>query len=226
MPAHASIAAQLIRISHKNFHMIRVNSYFIGTIFLILLVLGCTRDEIMLPVEPMEPVEPIDMMMDTMTLMDTMAMMIDTTMMVDTMMMMDTMVVPTGPTIWEGEELSFILADNSDHTLPDNQDMLTPNVIITRSVTGGEIFNFAAEEVFTKEVSPIGTEWAPGRTADGVENLDFTSFRNAVGGTPRRSVGEELVAHLIEDDIYLNVTITSWSDRMQGGFGYLRSTPN
>lgn len=152
------------------------------------------------------PMGPTDMMMDT--------------------MMMDSMTMPTGPTFWEGEEISFVLADNSDHTLPDNQDMLTPNVILTRNVLGGEIFNIAVEEVFTKEVSPIGTEWASGRIADGVENLNFVSFRNAVGGTPRRSVGEELVAHLIEDDIYLNVTITFWSDRMQGGFGYLRSTPN
>ena len=180
--------------------MIRINSYFIGSILLVLLIFGCTRDEIMLPVEPINPVDTMSMNM-----------------------MMDTL---TGPIIWEGEEITFTLADNSDHTLVDNQDMLTPNVIITRSVAGGEIFNIAVEDVFTKEVSPFGTEWAPGRTADGVENLSFTSFRNSVGGAPRRSVGSELVAHLIEDDIYLNVTITAWSDLKQGGFQYIRSTPN
>jgi len=169
--------------------MTRIKFYFISSILLVLLIFGCTRDEIMLPIEPIDPV-------------DTMSM---------DMMMMDTMMI------------TFTLADNSDHTLVDNQDMLTPNVIITRSVAGGEIFNIAEEEVFTKDVSPFGTEWAPGRTADGVENLNFTSFRNSVGGTPRRSVGTELVAHLIEDDIYLNVTITAWSDQKRGGFEYIRS---
>lgn len=166
---------------------------------------------------PIEPIDPVDTMSMDMMMMDTMIM---------DSMSMDTAVVPTGPIIWEGEEITFTLADNSDHTLVDNQDMLTPNVIITRSVAGGEIFNIAEEEVFTKDVSPFGTEWAPGRTADGVENLNFTSFRNSVGGTPRRSVGTELVAHLIEDDIYLNVTITAWSDQKRGGFEYIRSTPN
>jgi hypothetical protein len=188
--------------------MIHLNSNFIATIFLGIMISGCTRDQITLPVTPTDPVDTMsmDMMMDT--------------------MMIDTMMIPTGPIIWEGEEMTFTLADNSDHTLVDNQDFLTDNVIITRSVTGGEIFNIAVEEIFTKDVSPFGTEWAPGRTADGVENLTFTSFRNAVGGAPRRSVGSELVMHLIEDDIYLNVTITSWSDRKQGGFEYIRSTPN
>jgi len=199
--------------------MSRINFNIILAMLIVVLVISCTRDEIMLPVEPTPPVEP----MDTMT-MEPMGM---DTMMMDTMMM-DTMMMdmPTGPAIWEGDELTFSLADNSDHTLAENQDMLTPNVIITRSVEGGEFFNIAVEEASTKGVSPTGTEWAIGRTADGVENLSFSPFRTAVDDTPRRAVGTELVVHLIEDDIYLNVTLTSWSDGKRGGFEYVRATPN
>jgi len=67
--------------------MSRINFNIILAMLIVVLVISCTRDEIMLPVEPTPPVEP----MDTMTMepmgMDTMMM---DTMMMDTMMM-DTM---------------------------------------------------------------------------------------------------------------------------------------
>jgi len=34
-----------------------------------------------------------------------------------------------------------------------------------------------------------------------------------------------LVLHLIQDDIYIEITITSWAQGKVGGFTYQRTTP-
>ncbi len=125
---------------------------------------------------------------------------------------------------WTGPEITFALPDGSDHRTAENQDRLTDNVIITRSVLGGQIFNFVTETAALQGSSPEGTEWALGRLAD-VENLTFAPFRDAIG-KPRDVIeGAELVLHLIEDDIFIDVTFTSWSQDRRGGFSYIRSTP-
>ena len=149
------------------------------------------------------------------------------TMTMDTMTMTDGMGVDTtSMTIWTGEELSFVLADDSDITAPGNQDTITSNVIITRASGGGQIFNLAIEAMSDENISPAGTAWAVGRTDD-LENLTFTPFREAVG-RPRDAVGVDLVLHLVEDNIFLNVTFTDWSVGRNngGGFAYRRATPN
>ena len=169
--------------------------------------------------------------MDTMTMgMDTMTMGMDTmTMGGDGMGMgngmgmgMDT----TTTTIWMGEELTFTLADNVDFMAPGNQDTLTANVIITRAADRGPIFNLAAETEGDQNSSPAGTEWALGRTDD-LDGLEFAPFREAIGGRLQDVVGMELVLHLIEDNIFLNVTFTAWTVGRDngGGFSYNRATP-
>ena len=128
-------------------------------------------------------------------------------------------------TIWMGEEITFTLADNVNFTEPGNQDTLTANVIITRT-SGGPIFNVAVEAMGSQNVSPIGTEWAVGRTDD-LDNLTFLPLREAVGGRLQDIVGIDLVLHLIDDDIFLNVTFTAWTigQNNGGGFAYRRATP-
>ena len=54
--------------------------------------------------------------------------------------------------------------------------------------------------------------------------MTFTNFRAAVG-KPKDVVGKNLIMHLIDDNIYLSVKFTSWSQGKQGGFAYERSTP-
>ena len=71
--------------------------------------------------------------------------------------------------------------------------------------------------------SPIGTKWAIG-TLDQIGSLSFENFRTAVNNKPKNIVGRDLVLHLVEDDIYLSVKFTSWSQGRKGGFSYLRST--
>ena len=126
-----------------------------------------------------------------------------------------------GPTIWDGPVTTFTLADGADFRDTISQDIITPRVIITRSIDGGQIFNVALEEMASSMTSPAGTEWALGRAAN-LDTLTFAPFRAAVG-SPQQVVGQELVLHLIEEDIYLDLVFTAWSSG-NNGFQYVRST--
>ena len=124
-------------------------------------------------------------------------------------------------TVWSGSSITFTKANGADPTDPANQDRITDNVIITRDNDGGQIFNIAVETTDNKNNSPAGTRWALGRTSN-LENLTFSTFRGTI--EPRDVVGEDMVLHLVDDDIYLNVKFTSWSQGKQGGFSYERAT--
>lgn len=125
-------------------------------------------------------------------------------------------------TIWNGEPMVFTKEDGADPTLPENQDRITDSVWITRGNSGGQIFNIRENDSLIKPLSPVGTEWALGSTED-IEELEFSPFRPAVG-SPREVVGKELVLHIIEEDVYLDVVFESWSQEKRGGFSYRRST--
>jgi hypothetical protein len=129
----------------------------------------------------------------------------------------------TGPTLWTGAATTFNKSDGSNPNLEDNQDRITENVWITRGNTGGQIFNIAINNSADKTESPVGTEWAIG-TLEELDNLTFDYFRNSIS-RPKAVVGKNLVLHLIEDDIYIYVKFTSWSQGKRGGFSYERSTP-
>ena len=127
--------------------------------------------------------------------------------------------------LWNGDLLTFTKADGADPTHPDNQDKITGNVCLTRG-DEGVLFNIATEESADNSISPAGTEWAQGTFSDlTTGSLMFTNFRDACpGGKPKNSVGIPFVVHLIEDNIYIELTITSWSQGKEGGFTYTRST--
>ena len=127
-------------------------------------------------------------------------------------------------TIWTGANVTFEKLGGSDPNLEQNQDRLTNNVWITRENNGGQIFNIQNESSASKSNSPLGTEWAIG-TIDQLANLNFNSFRTAVG-SPKDVVGKNLVLHLIADDIYLDVRFSSWDSSKEGGFSYERTTAN
>ncbi|MDG1052938.1 MAG: hypothetical protein P8O81_06075, partial [Flavobacteriaceae bacterium] len=103
-----------------------------------------------------------------------------------------------------------------------NQDRLTSNVWITRGNDGGQIYNAAKESIANKTNSPVGTTWAIG-TIDQIESLTFKKFRAAVG-KPKDVVGKDLVMYLEDDDIYLSVKFSDWSQKQNGGFTYERSS--
>jgi hypothetical protein len=125
-------------------------------------------------------------------------------------------------TVWQGERMTFTKADGADPTLAENQDRITDSVWITRGNDGGQIYNIQERSSADYSASPVGTEWAVG-TTDDFGNLEFAPFREAVG-KPKDIVGTDLVLHIIEEDVYLDVVFTSWSQRKQGGFSYERTT--
>jgi hypothetical protein len=138
-------------------------------------------------------------------------------------------------TIWTGPATSFAKESNADYTLPENQDVLTENVVLTRGDTGG-LINYAMESSYVHFVSPVDTLWAtdinndPAATISAANHasLTFTSWIEAYGGqftSGNNIVGRDAVVHLVTDNIVLDLTFTNWVNTRGGGFAYTRSTP-
>lgn len=128
-----------------------------------------------------------------------------------------------GFTVYSGEMITFTKADGADPTEEANQDRITDNVWITRGNTGGQIYNAVTESMFDKDNSPVDTEWALGTTEQGIANLSFDKFRATI--QPKNVVDENMVLHLITDDVYIDIKFTSWSQGNSGsggGFSYER----
>lgn len=131
---------------------------------------------------------------------------------------------PTLPdNVWAGDSITFTKEDGADPSDPANQDRITEAVWITRANSGGQIYNARREQRPNKGISPAGTPWAFGTTAE-IESLDFRPFRMAVE-EPKDVVGKPLVLYLEQDDIFIDVTFLAWSTEKRGGFSYQRSTP-
>src|ERR1044072_766125 len=135
-------------------------------------------------------------------------------------------------TVWDGPTISFTKSNYANPLLAENQDRLTANVWITRGSAQG-LFNANTESRFTHFVSPAGTEWANG-SLENYATLSYTDWNHwarGVNPSPSSTVGVQAVLHLIPDDIYLSVQLTSWTGgsiimtSYGGGFSYLRSTP-
>ena len=125
--------------------------------------------------------------------------------------------------VWTGDLITFTKADNTDPNLAENQDRITDNVWLTRANNeGGQIYNAVLENESNKELSPLGTEWAEG-DIENYASLTYFPFRTATV-KPRLAIGNSYVMHLVEDNIYLSIRITSWSRNKAGGFSYERST--
>lgn len=134
---------------------------------------------------------------------------------------------PSGPTltVWTGPKLTFTKGNEADPNNASNQDRLTDNVWITRGNNGGPIYNAVTES--SSDTGPAGTEWALGNIED-VETLNFSNLQSAAGGGRgafKSLPGKTFVLHLIQDDIYLEVSFLSWSQGKLGGFSYERATP-
>lgn len=131
------------------------------------------------------------------------------------------------PTIWNATPVTFQKLNYANYQLPQNQDQLTNNVIITRANNQG-FFNIATENSFggNPSSSPVDTEWALGTLAD-VANLNFQSWGDSVNWNPLNQINNTYVVHLITDNIYLELTVLSWTQNSGGGgFSYTRtSTP-
>ncbi len=131
----------------------------------------------------------------------------------------------TNPIIWNATPITFQKLNYANYQLPQNQDHLTNNVIITRANNQG-FFNIAAESSSggNSSNSPVDTEWALGSLAD-VANLNFQSWGDNINWNPLDQINNTYVVHLITDNIYLELTVLSWtSNSGGGGFSYTRTS--
>ena len=128
-------------------------------------------------------------------------------------------------TIWNGPDIAFTQA--APYPNPGDRDQLTPNVALTRTTpaglgTGG-VFNGVTESSFTKFVSPADTRWAVGALSN-YASLSYSNWTTTGGGNPVINLpGQQLVVHLISEDIYLSLMFTNLP--AGPGFSYIRSTP-
>lgn len=148
----------------------------------------------------------------------------------------------TAQTYWNGPSITFSKASHADWTLEENQDRITDNVWLTRADNSLH-FNIVVNPTYSALVpAPVDTEWAIGSISDGISSLTFDVFLNTVTGNnglrcPPCGLNVPMVLHLITDDIYIDLTFTSWNEettaplRNAGGFGaaggeftYQRST--
>ncbi len=126
-------------------------------------------------------------------------------------------------TIWNGPTISFT------HSTPTGNltDQLTPGVILTRSSSGGGLYNSATESGATSGISPADTKWAVGSLAN-FNTLTYGACPLEQGNHPPSDVGTTYVVHLVAEDIYLSLTLTAWGGAGGVGdksFSYTRSTP-
>ena len=127
-------------------------------------------------------------------------------------------------TIWTGSLLTFEKADSADPSDPENQDAITDLVVLTRG-DSNSLFNVVIEESATSS-SPLGTEWSKGTTAE-LDGLKFDTLKGSMSNQMDNLPGTALVLHLIDENIYIDVTFLSWSSGDSGGgFSYERTTEN
>lgn len=122
-------------------------------------------------------------------------------------------------TIWNGPNITWTKSGStpSDTIIPGK-------VVLTR---GGRdvLYNTAAGESFANGISsPKDTEWAFGSIANATslsyQSLD--SMRN--GFLAGILVGNQMVMHVISQDIYISITFTVWGSHGAGTVSYTRST--
>src|SRR5437870_896486 len=63
-------------------------------------------------------------------------------------------------TVWTGPTITYT-QPAAVPSQPENQDPLTPKVVLTRALSSG-MFNAVSETFYTHNVSPAGTEWSVG----------------------------------------------------------------
>lgn len=126
-------------------------------------------------------------------------------------------------TIWNGPLTTFTQSVPYPNP-PTDREQLTPSVALTRTSVAG-LFNAVSETTFAKFVSPANTEWAVGDLTN-YASLTYADWTTAGGGNPVLNLpGQQLVMHIISDDIYLSIKFTDLGGHGAGGFAYIRSTP-
>jgi hypothetical protein len=126
-------------------------------------------------------------------------------------------------TVWTGSTINFTHSSGTGE-LADT--LINGAVVLTRGSFGG-LYNSATEGGANSGSSPSDTEWAVGSLAN-YNTLSYGPCPLEAGNHPPGYVGTTFVVHLISEDIYLSLTLTSWGGQGGAGdksFSYTRSTP-
>ena len=126
-----------------------------------------------------------------------------------------------GQTIWNTGSLTFT------KTAPFQQDCITPNVCLTRGAFS-VIYNEVTENFLDGDGdctwTPGGTEWAFGTIANW-STLTYQPLYVLHGCAPPTMVNQPMVLHLIQDNIYLQLTFSFWGgSSANGNYTYTRTT--
>lgn len=125
------------------------------------------------------------------------------------------------PTVWTGPTINFVHDDAGGA-----EDAIIPGaVVITRGSSGG-LYNAATESSASAGFSPADTEWAMGDLSD-YNTLSYSPCPLEAHNSPAGYIGTAFVVHLINEDIYLSLTLSAWGGQGGSGpfnFSYTRST--
>ena len=138
----------------------------------------------------------------------------------------DTAPPPAVKTIWSGDRITFTKPNFADPQSPEAQDRITDSVVLTRG-SGNILYNIVEEVGVNRSVSPAGTLWAMG-TTEQLDSLTFQPLKQAANSRMQDLPNQDMVLHLVEDNIYIDLRFLSWAvgQSSGGGFSYERTTPN
>ena len=128
-------------------------------------------------------------------------------------------------TIWNGPRITFTKVSRADPNTPEAQDAITENVVLTRG-NGNILYNIAQEMGVNQAVSPLGTLWSMGTTAE-LDELNFQPLKRAANNRMQAVPGRDMVLFLVDENIYIDLRFISWQpgNGSGGGFSYERTTP-
>jgi len=121
-------------------------------------------------------------------------------------------------TLWTGADTNFT------QSATNLVDVLVPGAVSLTRGFSQWLYNPAGGDQGPAPGTPTDTEWAFG-TLDNYAALGyetFDSYRN--GDLSALLVGNPMVVHLVNEDIYLSLTFSQWPQN-GGYFAYTRSTP-
>lgn len=121
-------------------------------------------------------------------------------------------------TLWSGPVTNFTQSDSN------LVDVLVPGAVSLTRAYSQWLYNPAAGDGGPAPGTPTDTEWAFG-TLDNYAGLYYRTFDSYRDGDLQTLLeNNPMVVHLINENIYLSVTFTSWP-KDGGFFAYTRSTP-
>ena len=114
-------------------------------------------------------------------------------------------------------------AAEGDWMDPANQDRVNDDVILTRLSDGGVLFNAVTETGPVNKVSPEGTLWAVGPTAEQQTKAAYVDFKSSMAGKMKNLPGMTLSMYLTEANLYYDVKFVGWGSGSSGSVEYFRS---